>query len=187
MRALSAQFTAMAVMAVIGLAEAPEGAAQTRPMGGFLQAGVVSGSGEFVGIGASATFEIAVYSHVRAFIQWGDWNALGSCIVTDAENTCSEEAESWEAGLRLGFGESPRVAPFAGVGVGVYDLRSSLYDASRAATVSAATGLDIMISAPAVLRLSASYQEVLGQSVRDRVGGSLRFMGLHAGLGLAVW
>lgn len=95
--------------------------------------------------------------------------------------------QSWEAGLRLGFGDSPRVAPFAGVGVGMYHLRSSLYDASRAATIAAAVGMDVMISAPVALRLSASYQEVLGQSVRDRIGGSLRFMGLHAGLGLAVW
>jgi hypothetical protein len=161
--------------------------AQERWRAGYGQAAIVRGAGHFSGIGANATMEMGVRRSLRAYIGVADWNAFGSCTVTDAVSACGEKAESLEIGLRGSLGASSRVAPFLGGGLGLYRLDGSLYERAHAFTVTMSAGIDIMVSAPLTVRVSLVHQEVPSQPVRDRLGTALRFTGFQVGIGFATW
>lgn len=162
--------------------------AQVRWRALNLQAGVAFGPNEFAGAGLSLAGELGVRDPLRVFAQWTDWRVLGSCAVLDAASECNVDAHLWELGLRYGLDIGEKVAPFAGAGLGMYRRRSGPNsDPTTSAIVSVAAGLDIRATGPLAIRLSFVHQEVLDGELGDRYGTGVRFTGLLAGLGIAVW
>lgn len=162
--------------------------AQVRWRALNFQAGVAFGPTKFAGAGLSFAGELGVHDPLRVFAQWTDWQALGSCAVLHAASECNVDAHLWELGLRYGLDIGEKVAPFVGAGLGMYRRRSgSNSDPSTSPILSVAAGLDIRVTAPVAIRLSLTHQEVLDGELRDRYGTGVRFTGLLAGLGVAVW
>lgn len=170
------------------LAPPSDSTAQVRWRALNLQAGIAFGPTDFVGAGLSVAGELGVRDPLRVFAQWADWQALASCSVLHVASECNVDAQLWELGVGYGLGISEKVAPFLGAGLGMYRRRQGpSSDTTTSPVISIGAGLDIRVTSPIAVRLSLIHQEVLDGELGDRYGTRVRFTGLLAGLGVAVW
>lgn len=180
--------TGVLVLAVVLLCPSPS-SGQTRWRGVSLQGGFAAGTAEFAGTGAAVTAEVGIWSDVRVFGQWTAWSGVDCGPILDAPNPCNiASATSWDLGLRTGIGISQSVAPFAGVGLGLYRQRGpTADDRTRSLSFSLSAGVDFPVRPPVTIRLSIEYHEVVDRELTERYGVGVRFGSMLAGVSVATW